>query len=75
MPAETGIFFAERLPDRRWSKLLYYDYATELIEEVGRIRGLGIGMIGLTLTPDRRTLAYVRQYNNNSDLWMIDHFE
>ena len=68
---EVGIYFLQRRPTR----LAFFDYATGRITELGPLQHVPTGMVGLTLSPDQKTLAFVQQRYDNADLWMIDDFE
>ena len=65
---EKGIFALTRLP----SQIQFYDFETKAMTVVGALKNIPAGMIGITLTPDQRTLAFVQQSHRNADIWMID---
>ena len=67
--AEDGIYLLTRLP----SQIQFYDFATRETTTLGALQKIPGGMVGITLSPDRRTLAFVQQSHRNADIWMIDN--
>ena len=68
---ETGIYFLQR----HTNQLNFFDFATGQTAQLGRLENIPIGMIGLALSPDQKTLAFAQEKYLNADLWMIDDFE
>ncbi len=71
LPTETGLYFLQRRP----SRLSFYTYATGEVLDLGPLKRIPAGTVGLSLSPDQKTLAFAQQRFDSADLWMIDDFE
>ena len=56
-------------------KELLFDFETNTLREYGKLPNIPVGMVGITLSPDEKTLGLVQQHYDGSDLWLVDHFE
>lgn len=66
---DQGIYALLRAP----SQIVFLDVATLELTPIGALRNIPAGMIGITVSADNKTLAFVQQRHRGADVWMIDN--
>jgi hypothetical protein len=69
-----GIFYDGRVGKDRNVPLLFYDFASRSSRELTRISAPGETGMGLTVSPDRKTVLYYASLVSGHDLMLIDPF-
>jgi hypothetical protein len=65
---------SRRFGARGYAAIQFYDFATENVRELHRLRGrLGLGR-GISVSPDRKTFLYSTDEGTGWDLMLVDNF-
>ena len=67
---EKGIYYLDRVSNE--TRLQYYDFGSRKSAIVAR--NLGDAFLGLTSTPDGRTILYTRIDSSVDDLMLVENF-
>ena len=71
-PSGEGSFSHDIEPSSGETRLQYFDFATRRSTTVGR--NLSNVVIGLTASPDGRTILYARLDSSVNDLMLVENF-
>ena len=72
-PLERGIYYVDRPGGE--ARLQFFDFATRRSMTVARVGDLGtFGSVGVTASPDGRTVLYARRDSSIDDLMLVENF-
>jgi hypothetical protein len=67
---ERGVYYIDRSPDE--ARLQFFDFAS--VKSTTVARNLGEVRMGLTASPDGRTILYCRVDSSIDDLMLVENF-